>query len=107
MDPYEFYKDKIGMRLASTIEEGLLQGKITRKEAEQIGSYILENIDLAKTNSDLFDFVTDLSRKWPIFNSILNSNDQGVVVSPFESEKNKRLFKRQKILLRKIKLKKH
>ena len=66
-----------------------------------------ENIDLAKTNSDLFDFVTDLSRKWPIFNSILNSNDQGVVVSPFESEKNKRLFKRQKILLRKIKLKKH
>lgn len=82
MDTYEAYKDKIGIRIANIIGEGLLQLKITEEDAEQIGKYVLENIDLAKTNSELLDFVTNLSAKWPIFNSILTSSDQAQVPLP-------------------------
>ena len=79
MDPFEAYKDKIGTRIASIIGESLLQLRITEEEAEQMGKYVLDNIDLAKTNSELLDFVTNLSTKWPIFNSILTSPDPAPV----------------------------
>lgn len=78
MDPYGIYKDKIGTRIANIIGESLLQLKITQEDADQMGNYVLENIDLAKTNSELFDFLTSLSAKWPIFNSILTSVDDQV-----------------------------
>ena len=77
MDPaYEVYKDKIGARITRIMGESLLQGILTEDQAEEISSYLLENIDLAKTNSELLDFITNLSAKWPIFSSILASPDQ-------------------------------
>jgi len=76
MGPDEVYKNKLGARIANIIGEALIQLKITQEESEQMGRYVLENIDLAKTNSELLDFITNLSAKWPIFNSILTSDDQ-------------------------------
>lgn len=77
MDPtYEDYKNKTGARITKIMGESLLHGIITEEQAGEISAYLLENIDLAKTNSELFDFVTNLSAKWPIFNSILTSSDQ-------------------------------
>lgn len=75
-DSLQTYKDKVGTRIASIIGEALQQLKITQEDAEQMGKYVLDNIDLAKTNSELLDFITNLSAKWSIFNSILTSDDQ-------------------------------
>lgn len=75
-DSFEPYKNKIGTRIAEIIGESLMQGAITEEQSEEIGAYILGNIDLAKTNSELLDFVTNLSAKWPIFNSLLTPDSQ-------------------------------
>jgi hypothetical protein len=75
MDPFQAYKDKIGTRIATIIGESLQELKITEDEAEEMGKYILDNIDLAKTESELFDFAKKLSEKWSIFNQILTSPD--------------------------------
>ncbi len=70
------YKDKIGTRIAGILGESLSQGTITEDQSDEIANYILENIDLATTNSELFTFIENLSAKWPIFSSILTSSDQ-------------------------------
>ena len=85
---YEEYKNKIGTRIAGIIGDSLSQLAITQEQAEEIGAYVLENIDKAKTNSELLEFVTNLSVKWPIFNSILTSNDQAPPVTPIQSQQN-------------------
>lgn len=85
-DSFATYKDKIGTRITTIIGEGLLQLKVTEDEAEQMGKYILDNIDQTKTNSELLDFVTNLSVKWPIFNSILTSDSQTVPSAPFPTQ---------------------
>lgn len=78
MDPtaFEIYKNQIGARITKIMGESLLQGIITEEQAGEISAYLLENIDLAKTNSELLDFLTNFCAKWPIFNSILTSSDQ-------------------------------
>jgi hypothetical protein len=77
MDPTaQAYKDKITERIAKIIEESLSKKVITLEQAQQIAPYVLENIDLAKTNNELFEFVTNLSAKWSIFGSILTAPDQ-------------------------------
>jgi hypothetical protein len=77
MDPaFQAYKNKTEKRIAIIIGESLQSLTITEDDAEEMGKYILDNIDLIKTNSELLDFVTKLSAKWPIFNSILTSPDQ-------------------------------
>ena len=81
MDPYQAYKDKIGTRIAGILAESLSQGTITEDQSDEIANYVLENIDLAKTNSELFTFIENLSAKWSIFNSILTSSDQAQVPS--------------------------
>lgn len=77
MDPaYEAYKNKIGARVTKIMGESLLQRIITEEQAREISDYLLENIDLAKTNSELLTFIESLSAKWPIFNSILIPDNQ-------------------------------
>lgn len=83
MDPaYEAYKNKIGARITKIMGESLLQGTITEEQAGEISDYLLENIDLAKTNSELLTFIENLSAKWSIFSSILTSPDQVQAPSP-------------------------
>lgn len=76
MDSFQAYKDKIGMRTARILKEALSSGTIKEDQSDEVATYILGNIDLAKTNSELLTFVEDLSLKWPIFRSILSSPDQ-------------------------------
>jgi hypothetical protein len=86
MDSLQAYKDKIGMRIAGIISESLSKKIITEDQSDEIATYILENIDLAKSNSELFAFVEGLSVKWPIFNSILTSSDQVQVPNPIQDK---------------------
>ena len=69
MDPqaHAAYKNKIGERLTRKLIDALREKKITQEELSIISSYILDNIDKPKTNSELLDFLEDLSQKWPIF----------------------------------------
>lgn len=76
MDPFQAFKDKMGMRIAGILKDSLSQGIINADQSDEIATYILNNIDLATTNSELFTFVEKLSVKWPIFNSILTSSEQ-------------------------------
>lgn len=102
---YEAYKDKIGTRIANIIGESLLQLKITQEDADEIGRYVLDNIDLAKTNSELFDFITKLSEKWPIFNSILTATDQTLSTpSPSAQEKTDEMIHKAEDLIKENKI---
>lgn len=77
MDPtVQAYKDKIGMRIAGILSESLSKGVITADQSDEMATYILENINLTTTNSELLTFIENLSAKWPIFSSILTSPDQ-------------------------------
>lgn len=80
-DSFQAYKDKIGTRIAGILGESLSQGNLTEDQSDEIATYALENIDLAKTNVELLDFITNLSAKWPIFNSLLTPDQTQSSVS--------------------------
>jgi hypothetical protein len=88
MDPeaYQVYKNQLELRIAKILSEALSKGVISADQSDEMATYILNNIDLAKTNGELFAFIESLSVKWPIFNSILTSPtatpDQAQVPSP-------------------------
>lgn len=67
MDLDEAYKNKIGERLTLRLAQALENKEVTLEESSTIASYVLENIDKAKNNLELVDFLTSLSQKWPIF----------------------------------------
>lgn len=75
---FEAYKDRIGMRLARKVLAAFEEKKISEDLLAEISSYILENIDKAKTNSELLDFVEHLASKWVIFQDILVAEEAGV-----------------------------
>ena len=70
------------MRIAGILRDALSQGTITEDQSDEMATYILDNIDLTKTNSELFTFVETLSVKWPVFSSILTASDQVQVPPP-------------------------
>jgi hypothetical protein len=76
MDQFEAYKNKIELRIAGILQEKLSNGIINADQSDEMATYILDNIDFTKTNSELLTFVENLSAKWPIFNTILTSSDQ-------------------------------
>ena len=76
MGPDEVYKNKIGARITKTLGEALLRGDINEDEASEIGDYVMENIDNAKNNAELLDFLINLANKWPVFDSILTAELQ-------------------------------
>jgi hypothetical protein len=83
MDPtFQAYKEKIEMRIAGILSESLSKGIINADQSDEMATYILGNIDLTTTNSDLLTFVESLSAKWPIFNSILAASDQSGTPPP-------------------------
>jgi hypothetical protein len=82
MDPFQAYKDKIEMRIAGILSDSLAKKIINIDESDEMATYILENIDLAKTNGELLTFVENLSAKWPIFSTILTAPDQAETPLP-------------------------
>jgi len=64
------------MRIAGILSDCLAKKIINIDESDEMATYILENIDLAKTNDELLAFVNNLSAKWSIFNAILTASDQ-------------------------------
>lgn len=67
----EDYKDKIGAQLTRRLGEALRDGKIVKEEVSIIAAYILDNIDNVSDRSQLFEFLSKLSQKWPFFSDIL------------------------------------
>ena len=67
----EAYKNKIGERLTRKLAQAVKGGQIAPEELPNISSYILTNIDKAKTNSELLTFLEDIVNKWPIFSETL------------------------------------
>ena len=74
----ENYKNKIGERLTKVLIDVLEAGEVSQEEASDISSYILENINNAKDNTQLFDFLTNLAKKWPIFSKVLDTEQQEI-----------------------------
>lgn len=71
MNPDEAYKNKIGERLTKILLDALENGEVSEEESSNISTYILDNINKAKYNAALFDFLTTLSKTWPIFSKAL------------------------------------
>lgn len=78
MNPFDTYKNKIGERLTKVLIDALEAGEISQKEASEVSSYILDNIDKAQDNSQLFDFLTTISNKWSIFSNVLASEQEEI-----------------------------
>lgn len=99
MNPDETYKNNIGERLTKTLAEALSQGVVSEEEASSIANYILENIDKAQNSTQILDFLTELTQKWPIFDPTLtmelgeamDKKEEGAV------EKAENLIKENKI----------
>ena len=76
MNPDEAYKNKIGERLTRMLLDALEKQEVTEDEASEISTYILDNINKAKDNAALFDFLTTISKMWPIFSKALASEQE-------------------------------
>ena len=86
MNPDEAYKNKILERVALKIADSLENGQLSKEQASEISSYILENIDNKKNNSELFSFLEELAVKWPMFSGLVAS-EQSEVVETVKQEK--------------------
>lgn len=75
MNPDQAYKEKTIQRLALKIADSLENGQISKEQAAEISSYILENIDKTNNNAELFTFLEDLATKWPMFSNLATSED--------------------------------
>ena len=76
MNPNDAYKNKIGERLTRILLDALEKQEITEDEASEISTYILDNINKAKDNAALFDFLTNISTMWPIFSKVLAAEQE-------------------------------
>lgn len=79
MNPDEAYKNKIGERLTRILLDALEKQEISEDEASDISSYILDNINKAKDNVQLFDFLTTLAKTWPIFSKALATEQEEIL----------------------------
>lgn len=67
----QVYKDKIGKQIVLKISQGLKEGQLTTDDASEASTFLLDNIDKITTQSELFEFLTRLSKQWPVFSQIL------------------------------------
>lgn len=84
MNPDEAYKNKIGERLTRILLDALEKQEVTEEEASEISSYILDNINNAKDNAALFDFLTTIAKMWPIFSKALATEQEEMLNSKKE-----------------------
>lgn len=83
MNPDEAYKNKIGERVVRRIAQALKDKEISLEEASTMASYLLGNIDKAKDNLQLLNFLEEMAKKWPIFSNILTA-EQGEIADKKE-----------------------
>ncbi len=81
MNPDQAYKNKALERVAVKIADSLENGQLNKEQAAEISSYVLENIDNKKNNSELFNFLEELAVKWSIFSSLVTSQQDEVAES--------------------------
>ncbi len=60
-------RNKVCDYTADIIIAALDKGAMVLDDSQAASQFILNNIDLTKTNQDLLIFLEDLSTKWPIF----------------------------------------
>lgn len=106
MDPiaFEAYKNKIGARITRIMGESLLNKTITEDQAREMSNYIMENIDLAKSNIELMDFVAKLSEKWPLFKSILEFPEESQSTAINNQQKTDEIVQKAEELIKENKL---
>lgn len=68
MDPK--YKEAIEQKIVDAITKALEEGKLTEPQLPEISNYVLTSIDKIATHDQLIGFLSHLSLKWPIFQSI-------------------------------------
>lgn len=86
MDPTDAYRNKIGERLTIRLAKAIKDQEISVDEYPEVSSYILENIDKATSNSELFQFLEDIAKKWPIFSDV-SAGEQAEVAQKDTQEK--------------------
>lgn len=79
MNPDDAYKNKIGERLTKILLDALENGEVSQEESSDISSYILDNINKAKNNAALFDFLISISKTWPIFSKALATEQSEIL----------------------------
>jgi len=67
MDADTVYKNKIGMRMTKILMDAFENGDVSKADMSYLASYILGKMEQAETSSEVFEFVLELSRDWPIF----------------------------------------
>lgn len=85
MNSDDTYKNKIGERVVRRLGQALKDGEISLEDASVISSYLLDNIDKAKDNLQLFNFLEGLAKRWPIFSNILTA-ETGEIIDKKEKE---------------------
>lgn len=76
MNPNDAYKNKIGERITKILLDALEKQEVSEEDALDISTYILDNINKAKDNAALFDFLTTLAKTWPIFSKALAAEQE-------------------------------
>lgn len=71
MDNFFQHKRNIEQKIADTILSNLENENITRSEASSISNFVLDKIDVLKTQEELLNFLRELSARWRIFSSLL------------------------------------
>lgn len=65
------YKDKVGKELTLRLTAVMEKEQISEEESRIIADVILTELDKAQTQEQLFQFLSDLSQKWPFFSDVL------------------------------------
>jgi hypothetical protein len=73
MEFTEEYKKSLELRMVGSIIAGLEQGQLEVNELHVLADAILKEIDTIKTHDALIVFLEDIARRWPIFQTVLES----------------------------------
>jgi hypothetical protein len=71
MDPVNAYREKIGERLTRRLVQALKDKEIAQDDFAEISTFILDNIDNAKSNEELVQFLEDVARQWPFLSDMV------------------------------------
>ncbi len=71
MDPVDAYREKIGDRLTRRLAQALKDHEITQDEFAEVASYILENIDNARTAPELVQLLEEIGSQWSFLSDVV------------------------------------
>lgn len=64
-------KESLEKQIVETCVSALENKQLTEAQMGEISFFVLERIDLLKTQDDYIDFLVKLSRRWSIFTSLM------------------------------------